>query len=329
MSIAKSLTGLHSRLLARTGYQQIRNLSHAEAVSKRNTLFNEEQNRQKENVGRIEKIEVRYLGLPDDVTLVMNKGISTPFNCAQHLTEDHCKRSVLALLDGKLSWDIHRPLQESCTLQLLNFHDSDTNLVNKAFWRTCTFMLGAALEEAFTEKAGLKLHSFPGPNIRSGSFAHDIVLGRQGWQANTVELRALSAEMTKLSAKELKIERLDIKENLAVEMFSDNPYKKQQIPDIANTSENSRVTVYRVGNHIDISRGPMVSNTRFLGKCTISAIHEVAKEDNLGIYRVQGVALPTGTILNHFAYSILEDRSRKLNPARLPTEPFEEQTMLA
>lgn len=34
-------------------------------------------------VGRIEKIEVRYLGLPDDVTLIMNKGISTPYNCAQ------------------------------------------------------------------------------------------------------------------------------------------------------------------------------------------------------------------------------------------------------
>lgn len=118
--------------------------------------------------------------------------------------------------------------------------------------------------------------------------------------------------MTKLAAKELNIERLDVKESLAMEMFSDNPYKKQQIPDIANSSENSNVTVYRVGKHIDISRGPMVSNTRSLGKCTISSVHEVGKEDKMGIYRVQGVALPTGTILNHFTYSILEDRSRKL-----------------
>lgn len=36
-----------------------------------------------ESIGRIEKIEVRYTGTPEDVTLVMNKGLSTPFNCAQ------------------------------------------------------------------------------------------------------------------------------------------------------------------------------------------------------------------------------------------------------
>lgn len=191
-------------------------------------------------------------------------------------------------------------------------------------------MLGAALEEAFTERAGLQLHSFPGPNsklsfqnleslsnnrhstVRSGSFAHDIILNRQGWQANVNELRALSAEMTKLAARQLNIERLDVKESLAIEMFADNPYKKQQIPDIANGSGNSSITIYRVGSHIDISRGPMVANTRFLGRCTISAVHEVGKEDKLGIYRVQGVALPAETIINHFAYGLLEERSKKL-----------------
>jgi large subunit ribosomal protein L39 len=46
-------------------------------------LFNKEKKRQNENVGRIEKIEVQYTGTPEDATLIMNKGISTPFNCAQ------------------------------------------------------------------------------------------------------------------------------------------------------------------------------------------------------------------------------------------------------
>lgn len=34
-------------------------------------------------MGRIEKIEVRYLGVPNDETFVMNKEISTPFHIAQ------------------------------------------------------------------------------------------------------------------------------------------------------------------------------------------------------------------------------------------------------
>lgn len=50
---------------------------------RRSDLFTLEQRRQREKVGRIEKIEVRYLGLPNDTTMVMNRGLSTPFNCAQ------------------------------------------------------------------------------------------------------------------------------------------------------------------------------------------------------------------------------------------------------
>lgn len=48
-----------------------------------NELFDLEKKRQRDVVGRIEKIEVRYLGLPEDTTLMMNKNLSTPYNCAQ------------------------------------------------------------------------------------------------------------------------------------------------------------------------------------------------------------------------------------------------------
>lgn len=58
-------------------------LSYDEVNRKRNEIFDYEQKRQRESVGRIEKIEVRYLGLPQDDTMIMNKNISTPFNCAQ------------------------------------------------------------------------------------------------------------------------------------------------------------------------------------------------------------------------------------------------------
>uniref|UniRef100_T1GW30 Uncharacterized protein n=1 Tax=Megaselia scalaris TaxID=36166 RepID=T1GW30_MEGSC len=92
MGFTKGLTRFRPTAILRYGQLQIRKIS---SVSRKNEIFNEEQRRQKESVGRIEKIEVRYLGLPEDVTLIMNKGISTPFNCAQHLSEGHCKRSAL------------------------------------------------------------------------------------------------------------------------------------------------------------------------------------------------------------------------------------------
>lgn len=56
----------------------------------------------------------------------------------------------------------------------------------------------------------------------------------------------------------------------------------------------------------------MIASTGLLGKCTISAVHKITSKDDGALYRVQGVALPVGFIVNHFAYGILEDRSKKL-----------------
>lgn len=58
-------------------------LSTQEAIERRHHLFTLEKKRQVEQVGRIEKIEVKYKGIPKDCTLVMNKDISTPYDCAR------------------------------------------------------------------------------------------------------------------------------------------------------------------------------------------------------------------------------------------------------
>lgn len=247
------------------------------------------------------------------MNLVMNKNISTPFNCAQHLGESHCKRAALALIDGTTVWDMHRPLTDSCTLELLNFQSNDPHFVNKAFWRTCSFLLGAVLKTTFKEECALQLHSFPTPNIRSGSFVYDFAINQKDWKPTKHEMRTFSAEMIKLAAKDLKIERLDVHHDLALEIFEQNPFKREQLPSISSQS-NGIITLYRCGDHVDISRGPMVSSSRMLGKCTIASMHEIDLPDRQGtyFYRAQGVALPLGLNLNHFAFGILEERAMKL-----------------
>lgn len=141
---------------------------------------------------------------------------------------------------------------------------------------------------------------------------HDVVLGSKTWEPTKPELRALSAEMIKLAAKDLKFERLEVNNDLALEMFKDSRYKREQLPSISSQN-HGRVVMYRLGTHIDISRGPMISSSRLLGKCTVTAAHKLADEgDKEAIYRIQGVALPTGFVLNHVAYGTLEERARKL-----------------
>lgn len=61
--------------------------SRSSILGYQNELFDLEKKRQRDAIGRIEKIEVRYLGMPEDTTLVMNKSLSTPYDCAQRKTK--------------------------------------------------------------------------------------------------------------------------------------------------------------------------------------------------------------------------------------------------
>ena len=72
-------------------------------------------------------------------------------------------RSALALVNGKV-WDMHRPLEEECSVELLHFHQDDPFHVNRTFWRSCSFLLGYACEAVFGDQIPLNLHSFPAPN---------------------------------------------------------------------------------------------------------------------------------------------------------------------
>jgi len=82
--------------------------------------------------------------------------------------------------------------------------------------------------------------------------------------------------------------------------------------------------LYRLGDFVDISKGPMMTHSGHVSKCTIGAVHRLpqCKEISETMYRVQGVALPDGILLNHFAYSIIEQRGRQFNSARVPGSPL-------
>lgn len=165
----------------------------------------------------------------------------------------------------------------------------------------------------FKNKIFLLHFSFPPPNIKSGSFICDVVLDMPNWKPTDAELRAMSAQFVKITNQNLPVERLEVTEEVALDMFQDNPFKTKQIPEIIKTNESNLITLYRIGDHIDISKGPMVGNTNIVGRATIAAVHKVQSDETDCMYRFQGVAIPRGVFLNHFAFGILENRARKMN----------------
>lgn len=174
---------------------------------------------------------------------------------------------------------------------------------------------------------------FLGPSIKSGSFIYDAQMGLEDWEPTMAELRSISALYVKLARASLPVERLVIGPGLALKMFESNPHKSKQIPDIASRNDE-KITVYRIGDYVDISKGPVVGNTGLIGRSTIAAVHRIHNEDGESLYRFQGVAIPSGILLNHFTYGILEERARKLNetawmPQRISDESEENVAIAA
>ncbi|CAF5115802.1 unnamed protein product, partial [Rotaria sp. Silwood1] len=95
----------------------INHLTNDEIRAHRLRVFANERQTQIERIRRVEKIEVDVHDPIQSTKLLMNKNISTPYHCAQHLSSVLVERSCLALVDDQYIWDMNRPLERDCTLK--------------------------------------------------------------------------------------------------------------------------------------------------------------------------------------------------------------------
>uniref|UniRef100_A0A8C4UVM5 Mitochondrial ribosomal protein L39 n=1 Tax=Falco tinnunculus TaxID=100819 RepID=A0A8C4UVM5_FALTI len=267
-------------------------LTSEEVIQMRNELFTKEKERQLSLYPRIEKIEVKYTGKshPGSV-FVMNKALSTPYNCAMHLSEWHCKKSVLALVDGEV-WDMYRPLTKSCEIQFLTFKDEDPEEVNKAYWRSCAMIMACVLKRAFKDEYSVNMIKAPEVPVISGAFCYDVVLDNRlnDWKPTNDDFRSFTRDASKLIHKDLPFEMLHVEAKIAREMFQHN----------------------RFGDFVDVSEGPHIPRTGFCFQYEITAAHNLQSNESELIRRFQGVSLPVHLKAHHVVWHKLLERSKRL-----------------
>lgn len=321
-----------------------------------NSIFQTELDRQRAIIARIDKIRVIVDSVPGNgAELFMNKYISTPYDCARHIHELVTTRSVVAEIlpadtstqivdrgsnptdessEDKLNvqkvqqqkplfWDMHRPLEGDCKIRFRHFCEKNVEEINKIYWRSCSFVLGLAIRLAFKDGIKVILHSWPRPNVRSGSFLYDVALNLDKiWEPSEQELMAFTKVMWNIKAAALPIDRLQVDREVARKLFAHNPFKLAQIDSILdNEVSQGKVTVYRCGGLLDISVGPMISNTSHIGRITLASVHSIESDMEMykGIfYRFQGVSLPQQLPLSSFLYqNVLINQAKNLNKASL------------
>ena len=70
----------------------------------------------------------------------------TPGQIARDISKSLYERTVVARLDGDELWDLERPLEKNCSLELLDFDHPEGQ---KVFWHSSAHILGEAAERRF------------------------------------------------------------------------------------------------------------------------------------------------------------------------------------
>jgi threonyl-tRNA synthetase len=209
---------------------------------------------------------------------------TTPAEIAKGISNSLFKRAVVARLNGDNNqlWDLERPLETSCKLELLDFNDEEGK---KVFWHSSAHILGEASERRF----GCSLCI--GPPIEEGFYYEMGLPGGAAVQKS--DWKPIETLVGQIVKEKQPFERLVLSKYDLLKMFSYNKYKQHIIKD--KIKDGDFTTVYRNGPLIDLCRGPHVPNTGRIESFAImknSAAYFLGNPENDSLQRIYGVSFP-------------------------------------
>jgi len=222
--------------------------------------------------------------MPDSSVKAGKAYETTPAEIALGISKSLLKRTVVARIDGDREqlWDLERPLEKSCKLELLDFNDDQGKFV---FWHSSAHILGEACERRF----GCSLCI--GPPVDNG-FYYEMALP-DGSAVQASDWAPLENIVGKIVKEKQPFQRLEMSKDDLLKMFAYNKYKQHIIKD--KIADGTRTTVYRNGPLIDLCRGPHVPDTSRIESFAVmknSSSYFLGDANNDSLQRIYGVSFP-------------------------------------
>lgn len=206
---------------------------------------------------------------------------TTPMDIAKGISQGLSQRIVIAKVDGEL-FDLLRPLESSCKLELLDFEDPDGKFV---FWHSSAHVLGESCERHYA------CHLCIGPPTEDGFYYEMGGMSEPVSQADYGSIETLAKNITK---DKQPFERLVVTKEELLEMFKHNQYKVHIIND--KIPDGTSTTVYRCGPLVDLCRGPHIPDTGRIKSFAVvknSSSYFLGDAANDSLQRVYGISFPT------------------------------------
>uniref|UniRef100_A0A1A8LYY9 threonine--tRNA ligase n=2 Tax=Nothobranchius TaxID=28779 RepID=A0A1A8LYY9_9TELE len=226
--------------------------------------------------------------LPDGKVVEAESWKTTPYQVASGISQGLADNTVIAKVNNSV-WDLDRPLEDDCSLQLLKFDDEEAQAV---YWHSSAHILGEAMEKVY---GGCLCY---GPPIESGFYYDMFLENNDGVSSN--DFPCLENLCKKIIKEKQPFERLEIKKETLLEMFKYNKFKCRILKEKVTTPTT---TVYRCGPLIDLCRGPHVRHT---GKIKSLKIHKNSstywegKADMETLQRIYGISFPDPKMLKEW-----------------------------
>ncbi|KAH7882947.1 hypothetical protein F5I97DRAFT_1938851 [Phlebopus sp. FC_14] len=261
-----------------------------------------------------EKLQSEYIAYTksqprEEITITMRDGSqrkgtsweTSPMDIAKEVSKSLSERVVIAKVDDDL-WDLERPLEGSCKLELLEFEHPEGKRV---FWHSSAHVLGEAAERHYG------CHLCIGPPTEDGFFYEMAIEDRQVPVVTNADYPALEKLSESAAKDKQKFERLLVSKENLLEMFAYNKYKKYLIE--SKIPDGTSTTVYRCGPMVDLCVGPHIPHTGKIKAFMVtknSASYFLGDSKNDSLQRVYGISFPDKKQLAEYKAFLAEAAKR-------------------
>lgn len=225
---------------------------------------------------------------------------TTLLDIAKSISEGLARAVVGAKVNNDKLMGLQEKLSEDSSVDFFKYESEEGKHL---FWHTSSHLMAAAIKKLYPDT----LFAI-GPAIENG-FYYDI---DSEHQFTPEDLEKIEGEMLKIAREKHNLIRSEISREDALKKFGDNGdrYKVELINDLA---EDSELSLYELGDFIDLCKGPHLENTKDIKAVkllSVAGAYWRGDVNNKMLQRIYGISFKKQAELDDYLHMIEEAKKR-------------------